>query len=357
MNCRKIRETEFQPLGDTLKEFTITPKVDEVHEFLEIAADFTDPLEVVREAISNSLDANATEVSIEFSTIKQLGAHVLLITIRDNGDGMGELELQSFFDLGNSPKRLNKQQNANTIGEKGHGTKVYFRCSSISVATCRDGTLLDARMENPYAQLHDGHLPLVTVTRTESANRSNGTKLSIKGFNNNQLEKFTHDRIKDYVKWKTKFGSIETTFGIRTNSSKKLLLKGLDRDAPEEIPFGHVFPEDTKDLNSLFTEHVVRAPDYYCKKIARPDVLKKFPHIKYDAIFSIEGNKIKQTYNPMIRRQGYSAPAGGYTVAGSDMECGCARISSLSNGKMSGSLKKDTSSHDCTRFSIVRNFH
>jgi hypothetical protein len=35
---------------------------------------------------------------------------------------MGKAELQSFFDLGNSTRR---GDNA-TIGEKGHGTKVYF---------------------------------------------------------------------------------------------------------------------------------------------------------------------------------------------------------------------------------------
>ena len=120
-----------------VQEFTITPKVDEVREFLEIAADFTNPLELVREAISNSLDADASEVSIEFSTIKQMGAHVLVIAIRDNGNGMDQLDLQSFFDLGNSPKRSNKQNNPSTIGEKGHGTKVFFRCSSISVTTCK----------------------------------------------------------------------------------------------------------------------------------------------------------------------------------------------------------------------------
>jgi hypothetical protein len=208
--------------GDALKEFTITPRVDEVREFLEIAADFTNPLELVREAISNSLDADAAEVSIEFSTIKQLGTYVLLISIRDNGYGMDEAELQSFFDLGNSPKRLNKQYNPNTIGEKGHGTKVYFRCSSISVATSKGRTLLEAQMNNPYAQLSDGNLPLVTVRCTEDASRPNGTEILISGFNNNQLEKFTHERIKDYVKWFTKFGSVETAFGTATNDNKKV---------------------------------------------------------------------------------------------------------------------------------------
>ncbi|WP_209309589.1 hypothetical protein [Haloarcula amylovorans] len=43
------------------------PKVNEVNEFLEIASDFEDPLEVIRESLSNAYDADATEVG---STIR-----------------------------------------------------------------------------------------------------------------------------------------------------------------------------------------------------------------------------------------------------------------------------------------------
>ena len=107
-------------------------------------------------------------------------------------------------------------------------------------------------MDNPYAQLSDGHLPQVMGTRTENANRPNGTDISIKGFNNNQLEKFTYERIKDYIKWFTKFGSIETAFAIEASSSKRLLLKGLDRDTVEEISFGHFFQRILKTSKICF---------------------------------------------------------------------------------------------------------
>ena len=113
------------------------------------------------------------------------------------------------------------------------------------------------------------------------------------------MEKFTHDRIKDYIKWLTKFGSIKSIFGVETNKGKKLLLKGLDRDVGEEIPFGHFFPDETKNIHELFSQHVVRAPDFYCRKVQHAGVLKRFPHIRYHSIFLIEGNKVKQAYNPM----------------------------------------------------------
>jgi hypothetical protein len=169
-------------------------------------------------------------------------------------------------------------------------------------------------MLNPYAQLSDGQLPHVVVARQDNAGRAAGTEILISGFNNNQLEKFTHERIKDYVQWFTKFGSIESAFGVDVPSKKKLLLKGLDRDTAEEISFGHLFPEDPANIHDLFSQHVVRAPDFYCRKVRRDGVLKRFPQIKYNAIFSIEGNKVKQSYNQMLRRAGYSPPAGAYTV-------------------------------------------
>ena len=105
-----------------METYEITPQVDAVREFLEIAGDFTNPLEVVREGISNAIDAGASEIKIEFSQPKIVGTYVLTIVIEDNGSGMNFGELQSFFDLGNSAKRYDAAQ----IGEKGHGTKVFF---------------------------------------------------------------------------------------------------------------------------------------------------------------------------------------------------------------------------------------
>ena len=38
------------------------------------------------------------------------------------------------------------------------------------------------------------------------------------------------------------------------------------------------------------------------------------PEIKYQAVFYVEGTKVKYEYNPMIRRSGYTAPEGSYTI-------------------------------------------
>lgn len=235
-----------------MESYKINPSVDAVREFLEIAGDFTNPLEVVREAISNSMDASATEIRIEFSQPKEVGTYVLTILIEDNGKGMNDRELQSFFDLGNSAKR----GNAAFIGEKGHGTKVYFNCAAIRVETVQAGICRIADMQQPYATLHDGKLPQVTVTVTATSDKQPGTTILIRGFNNNQGELFTQDKLRDYINWSTKFGSCEGIFGQQEHAKKVVYLKGLDLEADksaEKIAFGHFFPPKVSQYSSSST--------------------------------------------------------------------------------------------------------
>lgn len=79
---------------------TFIPKVNEAAEFLEISSDFGDPREIVREAISNSFDAKATEIRISAVIDRSTGEDELVITLSDNGEGIGEEELKYSFGLG-----------------------------------------------------------------------------------------------------------------------------------------------------------------------------------------------------------------------------------------------------------------
>ncbi len=292
------------------ERYKIIPTVDETQEFLEIANDFSNPLELVREALSNAYDSGANFVEILFDVVGQYGEKNLKITIRDNGHGMNQDGLQSFFDLGNSLRRNDPTK----IGEKGHGTKVYFNSKNIEVNTVANGIRLKATLEEPFKTLFDRKIPSVIVDKIEAEpDTPNGTEIIIRGYNNNRRDRFTHERLKDYVVWFTKFGSIETVFR-KPEITLQLLLKGLDRDDPEKIPFGHPFPDESDNLNNLFETHLVKAPAYYCRRIVEEGSLPNHPEIRYQAAFSIEGNRVKHSYNPMLRRQRYQAPTGAYTV-------------------------------------------
>jgi hypothetical protein len=291
----------------------ITPEVDPSREFLEIASDFSNPLDIVREAISNSFDAKASEIYILFTIFKEYGRRKLKITIRDDGHGMNIKGLKSFFDLGNSFRRLAKTDDENLIGEKGHGTKIYFNSENVSVTTGMNGKRYVAVMENPIGILYEGEVPVVNVE--EISEEFKGTFIEIIGYNNNERSVFNHDRLVDYIDWFTKFGSFEKEINENTPfNNVQLFVQGVDRDTPELLSFGHKFPEESEDLDKLFEKYMADAPDYFVKKLVYNGTLSKYPDIKYNAVFYIEGNKAKRTVNNMIKRSGYTAPDGGYRV-------------------------------------------
>ncbi len=216
-------------------------------------------------------------------------------------------QLQSFFDLGNSTRRGDDS----AIGEKGHGTKVYFNSRKIEVKTSTGTEGLIAIVEEPFRKLFNREIPKVEVT--PATNIDKGTEITIFGYNNNRRDKFTHPILKDYIIWFTKHGSIENQFTEFRNRTK-LYLQGLDQNEYEEIIQGHYFPEDSKNINKLLDDYLVKAPDYYSKKVIKNGTLKNYPEIKFQAIFGLEGRYAKYDYNTMIRRPGYCAPEGAYTI-------------------------------------------
>jgi hypothetical protein len=292
-----------------METYQINPKVDSTQEFIEIAKDFSNPLDIVREAISNAYDAKATAIRIIFEVIEEFGEHVLKITLSDNGAGMNREGLQAFFDLGNSLRRNDRD----AIGKKGHGTKIYFNSQKICVTTVSTGKKLIATMLDPFKKLHNRTIPTVSVEE-DTATELQGTNIEIFGYNNNRRDKFTHEILKDYIRWFTKQGSFENIFNQSLFKNVSLTLKGLGQDEAEEIPWGHYFPDESANLNKLLDDYFTKAPDYYCKQIKKEGRLKNYPDIKYQAIFYVEGKNVKYSYNPMIRRSGYSAPSGAYTI-------------------------------------------
>lgn len=299
-----------------MKTEIITPEVNETQEFIEIAFDFSNPLDLVREAISNSFDAKATKIKMLFEAIpKKYGKKKFQITLEDNGTGMDMKGLKSFFDLGNSLSRGDDTK----IGEKGHGTKVYINCDSIKVDTKKGGVHYIATMNEPKYHLLDGQIPEVHVEIDEldSTNPdATWTKIVILGYNDDR-KKFTHEHLKDYIFWFTKMGSIEKEFGIEENQNVTLALRGVDRteaEGYETLEFGHFFPAETPSISELLEIHMANAPKYYCKRWLFEEKLENSPESKCEVVFYLEGSRIKHSYNNMIRRPGHTPPEGAYSI-------------------------------------------
>lgn len=296
-----------------------TPEVNAAAEFLEISNDFSNPKEVVREAISNSFDAKATNMIIRCYIDRSTGEDELIISIEDDGEGMTEEDLKSFFGLGFSTRtQLDERgfKSSQAIGEKGHGTKVYFNSRRIEVKTYKKSECIEAYMDAPRQTLRRQQVPKVTYNTTGCDNQKRGTFIKICGYNSNIQAGFGHDELKDYIYWFTKFGSAELEFGLIENKEITIHLQGLGKDDVELLEFGHKFAAVNTDIRSLKSIDNVSPLDYYVAKWAfnNVEVVGK-PGCKIDFVFYIEGDKAKRVYNNMIHEKWQVWNSGEYAVA------------------------------------------
>jgi hypothetical protein len=291
--------------GEESEMPTFKPEVNEASEFLEISSDFGDPREIIREAISNSFDAKATEIRISAKIDKSTGEDELVITISDNGEGMGIEELKLFFGLGFTNRiKLDELgvKVSGAIGEKGHGTKIYFNSRCIEVEAKKEEKLIRAFLDNPKRNLRLGRMPEVKYELISTGPQTE-TKVIIRGYNENSQAGFSHEELKDYIYWFTRFGSFEKEVGITKNKNLTIWLSGLGwKDTEgEPLKFGHPFPEVKTDIRKLRSSDKVSPLDYYVAKWSFPnEPVIGIPGAKIDFVFYIEGDKAKKEYNEMI---------------------------------------------------------
>jgi hypothetical protein len=236
----------------------IRPRVNEAREFLEIAKDFKDPKEIIREALSNSWDASAKKVSLKFDLQRIPGSNrkKIMVEICDDGEGMssdlrqkyGTSEIEDFFNLGDSHKAYG------CIGSKGHGAKIYYKSNGIIVETWKNGQYIKAEMEvNPWESLSNGIVPTYRIDEKELVGK--GTKILIDGFLGKQKDFDSADQLIQYILWYSVIGSFGQYFG---NPRKMDVdLKPANYPTFLSIPFGFKFPDENKDLS--------QTSDNFCK--------------------------------------------------------------------------------------------
>jgi hypothetical protein len=285
---------------------TFKPEVNPEAEFLEICNDFTEPREIVREAMSNAFDAGANVMKIAVHIDRSSGVDEMILTFEDDGHGMDAAAVRGFFSLGISTRRTKDARGfkiSGAIGEKGHGTKIYFNSRLIEVRTVRDGVLIDANMADPRQKLQRGEMPLVNIV-TDQTSTPNGTRVTNRGYNHPAQGGFGHAALKDYILWFTKFGSSELLLGKKTFENVVLHLAGLGKPEPERLTFGHPFPPENTNLNTLKRSDKVAPLDFYVARWVFPDIpVSGKPGSTIDIIFSLEGDQAKRHNNPMLHEK------------------------------------------------------
>lgn len=291
---------------------TIEPKVNETAEFKEIAGDFGDPMEIFREALHNAYDWNATEFIIDIFVEEINGCDKLVIEMTDNGEGMTKERLiENFWALGNSAAK----NDLHKIGEKGHGTKIYLRSEKVYVRTSNGENAYESICNSPFGALNSGqkHSPQIREIACEGVPK--GTKIRIEGYNNNGMNQYTQNIVKDYLYWKTKLGSFMCEFERYSVPDFCVKLKALDVDQYEKLKFGHIFAEQNDDVNNLFEQYGENAADYFVKKyMYENQSLDARPDVKYDVVIYVEGDEAKKQYNPLIKKRKNKAK-GSYKVS------------------------------------------
>lgn len=298
---------------------TYTPQVNPHAEFLEICNDFTEPREIVREAISNGFDAGARNIEIAAYVDRTTGRDELVLRFKDDGHGMDATGLKSFFSLAMTT-RMDKDEHgfktSGAIGEKGHGTKIYFNSRRIEVESVKDGVLVEATMEEPRAKLQRGTMPVVEFS-SRRVDLANGTTVTVRGYNDNAQGGFGHNALKDYIFWFTKFGSCELLVGRLEFKDVVLKLSGLGRkdSDPERVSFGHLFPEENTNVSSLRHADKVSPLDHYVARWIFPDVaIDGKPGSTIDIVFFLEGDQAKRNNNPMLHEKWKEWREGEYNV-------------------------------------------
>ncbi|MBI2853934.1 MAG: hypothetical protein HYX87_03320, partial [Chloroflexi bacterium] len=117
-------------------------------------------------------------------------------------------------------------------------------------------------------------------------------------------EDFRHEVLVDYIRWFTKFGSIELELGHQEHKDKTVELRGLgwSKSEPEVIHFGHQFAAESANIRKLSEKYQDDWPRHYVKKWVFPrEPIPGYPSSTFDLVLYLEGDSGK-LYNPMLRR-------------------------------------------------------
>ena len=107
-----------------------TSTVNDVHILTQAVKNTKTTLEIIRESISNSMDAEAREISIELT---HAAGNAWNIVLDDNGFGMTDQHLIAFLSAGQSLKTYGAPGATPVIGEKGLEVKLLGRLATYEL--------------------------------------------------------------------------------------------------------------------------------------------------------------------------------------------------------------------------------
>ncbi len=272
------------------------PRANVVRALYEISNNFKNPLELIREALSNAHDAGASKVWIKTNVDE---FERLVIEIKDNGRGMTAQDIHNFLNLGFSDK--SKQ-----IGEKGYGTKICYRSDEfyIDSVSKENGQRVryKVKVKDSWLNLRNQSLPEPVITRKIVNKKHTHSKVTVVGFFENRYKQFTLSSLREYIFWNTIGGSSKPLF----NRKAKPFQIQIDASGLEKWLNENAKPEDSivtmsgkhrlprRDSMGYRARYQPERSQFMCKHYG-PKILK-IPGIKIEIIGAVAGKRAKSKH-------------------------------------------------------------
>lgn len=320
-------------------------QINKGYELYQIITDFGEPLEIFREAFQNAIDENAQKVFCHVYEKQRMSGSELIIDIWNDGNSLKQEQVANFFGLAKSTKvDENNMPIKGKLGYKGHGAKIFFNARKVRICSKEGDKEWGVDLDAPLTQLENNNtFEYSDIIKAEQLEMhlpdawEHGFMVRIIGprhFGTLHTQfKLNHMYLRDYIKWYTVFGTIQTLYDdILKKKDIKLYLSGLKVDdfkkaynntelvdplpkferindiTYEILDMGHIFPEErcteskmkqySKSVNSTRAYY-----DFYSRMIYNNNVVCS-NNTTFRLVISLEGYETKRRYDLLLSKRG-----------------------------------------------------
>lgn len=192
------------------------------------------------------------------------------ISFTDDGIGMNKSDLERFFNLGDSKK------DKRNIGEKGLGTKIFFKSQKITVISQKaNEKRIIAEMNKPWDFLIKNEIPTYTIKSVNPIAGKDGSKIIVEGYSIDNPEKYYNiETLKDYILWFTAGGSFKNIFATCSELNNyvknmhivpRIFINDLISSKKIEIVGGHQFYPPQENPSADEKEKIYKKSVNYCR--------------------------------------------------------------------------------------------
>ncbi len=320
-------------------------QINKGYELYQIITDFGEPLEIFREAFQNAIDEDAHKVFCNIYEKQRMSGSELIIDIWNDGNPLKKENVENFFGLAKSTKvDENNMPVKGKLGYKGHGAKIFFNARKVQICSKDGFEEWGVDLETPLVQLENNNTfeysDIVSYDKLDMhlpEEWEQGFMVRIIGpkhFGTLHTQfKLNHMYLRDYVKWYTIFGTIQTLYDEELRSKGiRLYLSGLkvedfkknyctveavdpvptfeviDGITYEVLDMGHIFPEERYTESSMrqYAQSVNSNKayyDFYSRMIYNENVVCG-NNTTFRLVISLEGYETKRKYDLLLSKRG-----------------------------------------------------